>query len=100
MCSLLEALTTPSQGFSARNDAHKTSAPNLSISLEMKESHRSCAYNAVATPLALMTVGWDDDGSPFCKSRWHQCALDILGLPQVVRWFVSHHARGDPGPKV
>lgn len=51
-------------------------------------------------PLALMTTGWDNSGSPFAEHRWSGCATKIIELPRVVRWFVSHHHGADPGPKV
>ncbi|CAN0140765.1 unnamed protein product, partial [Laminaria digitata] len=47
-----------------------------------------------------MTLGWDDSGSPFVRSAFRECSTNILELPQVVQWFVSHHKGRSPSPKV
>lgn len=54
------------------------------------------------TPLALLTAGWDANGSPFSDEQhgWDKCSFSLLALPQVVRWFLSHEVQGLNLPKV
>lgn len=56
------------------------------------EGHR------VATPVALMTAGWDAAGSPLHMREYRNCSTAILELPQVVKWFVSHERRNNTRP--
>lgn len=51
------------------------------------------------TPLVLLTLGWDGNGSPFYHHGW-ECSLDVLGHPQVMLWIVSHGEGYPPSPKV
>lgn len=51
------------------------------------------------TPLVLMTLGWDNNGSPFTH-HWRECSMKVLELPEVVRWVVSHGSGNPPSPKV
>lgn len=67
----------------------------------------SCAAEGVIkslanVPLVLFNTGHADTGAPL---RWpssqRTCARRILALPNVVRWFMTHHNAGDPSdPKV
>lgn len=41
-------------------------------------------------PLVLVTPGNDAHGAPFRKRHASECALRLVGSPQVARWFVSH----------
>ena len=70
--------------------------------VDIKQSAASATANNGNTPLAIVTLGWDKTGSPFVStnSEYRECSTKILELPQVVRWFVSHHMRSSPSPKV
>lgn len=102
VCSLRDALTIPSQTESA-SEAASPSSGQATVTFSAKESEPDDKQQPtlVLAPLALMTVGWDMGGSPLSRTDTVQCALDILELPQVVRWFVSHHTgHYPPGSKV
>lgn len=70
--------------------------------LENLDFRRSAASAAAEgkTPLAMVTFGWDPTGSPFAYPHFRECSTKVLELPQVVRWFVSHHSGSSPDPKV
>lgn len=45
-------------------------------------------------PVVLMTLGWDPSGDPThaekTLGRDRECAMRVLEMPRVVRWFTSH----------
>lgn len=103
MCSLLDDLSAPthqrSSVGSTTYDGGRPVIPNFP-SDGIEPQGEMATRTRRPAPLALMTTGWDDSGSPFAEHRWSGCATKIIELPRVVRWFVSHHQGPDPGPKV
>lgn len=92
MCSLLDALSTPTQ--------RATRSANTRDSAEVDMNHGPVAETKTgatdgedrrsAIPVALMTLGWDSGGSPLRTQAYGDCSNALLELPQIVQWFVSH----------
>lgn len=80
-------------------DSAETPAEPVLSNIDFRLSAASAAADG-KTPLAIMTLGWDGTGSPFASGEYRECSTKILELPQVVRWFVSHHKGSSPSPKV
>lgn len=94
VCSLLAQLTLPP---APENSDSKDSDPDILLRLDDEP-----LKPVGTTPLALLTSGWDGNGSPFGGSShdWDRCAHKILDLPQVAIWFVSHQRGNQILPKV
>ena len=96
-CALWDELKPEEDG---GEDSSEESAEEPVLSnVDFRLSAASAAADG-KTPLAIMTLGWDHTGSPFGSSEFRECSMKILELPQVVRWFVSHHRSSSPSPKV
>lgn len=93
LCAIWDELTS-------HKGASSTSAkdPGLQVSPD-SEVDGTRGDTVGKTPLVLITLGWDGNGSPFYHHRW-KCSLDVLELPQVLLWIVSHGEGYPPSPKV
>lgn len=89
-CSLWDELKPPEVEASAAEE------PGLS-DIDSRQAASAAADGK--TPLAVVTLGWDYTGSPFSVREFRECSTKVLELPQVVRWFVSHHHGRSPSPK-
>jgi len=93
LCTFYDELTT-------RAGLKSTSGKDIDLQIVAEsEVEGASAVIGDKTPLVLLTLGWDNNGSPFTH-QWSECSMKVLELPEVVRWVVSHSDGNPPSPKV